>query len=139
MRKVHSAWVCAALVLLILLGPVPAAFAQSAVDQYSEAIPTAGGQKSTHAAVTGGGGGTAGGGTAQIPPKTSAQLHQTKTGDAAEKTARLTAPNKSSSSNSGGSSSDSGMGLVLPLILAASLLGAIAIFIARRRAGAAAG
>jgi hypothetical protein len=119
----------AAVGLLSVLASAPAALAASAVDQYQEGFPTAGGQKPTKDAV-GGDGGTAG--TATIPPQTQAQLGKSKNGSAAEKAARITAPTGPSS---GPSDAGGGLGFLLPLILAGALAGAVAIFVARRRAG----
>jgi hypothetical protein len=129
-----------ALVIAALLASASASFATSAVDQYSEGIPTAGGQKPSHDAardaLRGGGGGRrtgGGGGSAAIPRTAAAQLGKSKQGSAAERAAKITAPDRSSP---GGSTTNGrGMGLILPLILAAILAGAIALFIARRRAG----
>jgi cobalamin biosynthesis Mg chelatase CobN len=138
----------AAIALVALLLAAPAAFAVSAVDQYSESIPTAGGQKPTRdlghgsgsaqgggSAATQAGGGSAG--TATVPAQTRSQLQRTKNGLAAERAARLTAPTRPSASST--DTSSSGMGFLLPLILAASLAVAVAVFLARRRTGPAGG
>ena len=137
----------AAIALVALLLAAPAALAVSAVDQYSESIPTAGGQKPTRDLGHGGGSGQGGGsaptqagpgsaGTATVPPQTRSQLQRTKNGLAAEKAARLTAPTRPSASST---DTSSGMGFLLPLILAASLAVAVAVFLARRRTGPAGG
>src|SRR4051812_782853 len=142
----------AAISLVAVLMIAPAAFAVSAVDQYSEAIPTAGGQKATRDLGKDGGGGAAnqsggeseasqnvGGSapTATVPPQIRSQLEQSKKGAAAEKAAKLTAPSRPSASST--DTGSSGMGFLLPLILAASLAVAVAMFLARRRAGATGG
>ena len=140
-----------AIAVVALLLAAPAAFAVSAVDQYSEAIPTAGGQKPTRDLGKGGGGSAAGqrgGGTtasqggggsvptATVPAQTRSQLERTKKGSAAAKAAKLTAPSAPSASST---NTSSGMGFLLPLILAASLAVAVAVFLARRRTGATGG
>src|SRR5690349_11841529 len=123
----------AAIALVALSLAVPVAIAASAVDQYSEAIPTPGGSKPTRDLSQGGVSGQAGGsaatqagggsaGTATVPPQTRARLQRTKNGVAAEKAARLTAPTRSSASST---DTSSGMGFLLPLILAASLAVAV--------------
>ena len=119
----------AAFALTALLALAPTALAASAVDQYQEGFPTAGGQEPSRDAV-GGSGGTRG--TETIPPQTRAQLNKSKKGSAAEKAAKITAPSRP---GSGPSDAGGGMGFLLPLILVAALAGAVAIFVARRRAG----
>jgi hypothetical protein len=119
-----------AVALTALLVIAPAAMATSAVDQYSEGIPTAGGQKPSHNAVRQEVNGK--GNTATIPPAAVAQLEKSKNGRAAAAAAKITAP--SDSSPGGSPTNGSGLGLLLPLILAATLLAAIAVFLARRRA-----
>jgi hypothetical protein len=121
------------IVSVALLVVAPSTFGASAVDQYSEGIPTAGGQKPTSDAA----GGSAG--TATIPPTARARLDKSSKGSAAEKAAQLTAPTGPHPTGSGDSDSGGegdGMGLLLPLILAATLALGIGIFIARRRLGA---
>lgn len=136
-RRHWSGLLAAGIVLGALLVSAPLAHAGSAVDQYSEGIPTAKGQKPTRDAARGGGGG---GGTPTIPPATQAELGQTEKGRAAEKAAKLTAPDRASTGGGGESTTDEGgLGLLLPLILGATLLTALAIFFGRRRAGAAPG
>jgi hypothetical protein len=125
-RRIGSAAACSALVLLLALAP--AALAASAVDQYSEGIPTASGQKPTRDAAKPGGGGTA-----TIAPATRAQLEKTKQGAAAARAARITAPGRSAPGSA--DAGDAGMGLLLPLILVAALAAAVGILFARRRAG----
>jgi hypothetical protein len=90
----------------------------SAVDQYTEAVPAAGGQQASK-----GGGGTLPGGTAE------ALASQGKDGAGAAAAAKLTAPEPGHP----GGSETSGMGIVLPLVLIAALLAAVAAFVARRR------
>lgn len=119
----------AGIVLLIVLAAAPSALAASAVDQYSEGIPTAGGQKPTRDL----GSGQAGTPTT-IPPQTQATLQRTERGAAADKAAKLTAPSRPSAGSSDTSDSN-GLGLLLPLILAATLIAAVAIFVVRRRPG----
>src|SRR5436190_20678068 len=105
MRRAHRTSIgLAGIVLLIVLVAVPSALAASAVDQYSEGIPTAGGQKSTHDL------GNGGGGPATIPPRTQGALQGTKRGAAVEKAAKLTAPKRSDLSGGSQSGSD-GSGL----------------------------
>lgn len=89
----------------------------SAVDQYIEAFPTAHGPAASPAPL---------GASPGAAPNASAK-------DRAAAVARATAPSRAGS----GGASDSGMGLLLPLIMAASLLGAVALFLARRRHNAA--
>jgi hypothetical protein len=127
----------AALALVLALAIAPSALAASAVDQYSEGIPTAGGQEPTHEAVTEGQG-AAGGGTAAIPRHAQSELQRSKPGSAAEKAAELSAPSRSDSGSVslGGSDAGDGVGLLLPVILVAALITAVAIFLARRRPGA---
>jgi hypothetical protein len=120
----------AAIALVAIVVFAPTAMGASAVDQYTEGIPTASGQKPSLNAVGGDGGG---GGTAAISPQTQAKLQKTKKGSAADKAANITAP---SASESGPSDSD-GMGLLLPLILVAALATAVGVFLGRRRTGAA--
>jgi len=115
--------------LLAVLAFVPTAFAASAVDQYSEGLPTAGGQKSTHDTVA------QGGGTARIAPDTRAQLGKGRKGRAAERAAEISAPRRDDSVGPNTSGTDDGLGLLLPLILAATLVTGIGIFYARRRLG----
>jgi hypothetical protein len=120
------------IVLAALLVAAPSTLGASAVDQYSEGIPTAGGQKPTSAAAGGNPG------TATIPPTTRARLDKTSKGSAAEKAAKLTAPTGPHPTGSGASDTGGdgdGMGLLLPLILAATLALGIGVFIARRRVG----
>jgi hypothetical protein len=118
------------IILVALLVAAPSTFAASAVDQYSEGIPTAGGQKPTSDAVSGSPG------TATIPPATREQLDKTPKGSAAEKAAKITAPTRSQPAGSDNSDTGDGLGLLLPLILAATLAAGIGIFVARRRLGA---
>jgi|tagenome__1003787_1003787.scaffolds.fasta_scaffold20986153_3 hypothetical protein len=131
----------AALIAGAFLVIAPAALAASAVDQYTEGIPTAKGQKSTGGSVHDGGtpnGGGTTGAVAPIGPQTSAELGKTKSGTAAAKAARLTAPSLAGpQSPTAPDSSDTGggMGLLLPLILAATLATAVAIVVGRRRVG----
>jgi hypothetical protein len=113
--------------LVVALGVAPAALAAPAVDQYSEGIPTAGGQKPSQDAVG------AGSGTATIPPRTQSELQRTQKGAATEKAAELTAPSRSGSG--GSSDAGDGLGLLLPLILIATLIAGVGIFVARRRPG----
>jgi hypothetical protein len=131
MRRAPEKLLGAAVIALVAIAvTAPVAMAGSAVDQYTEGIPTAGGQKPSVQAVGGGGGGT---GTVKISPQTQAKLQKTKKGSAAEKAARITAPTASPS----GPSDSGGMGLLLPLILVAALATAVGLFLGRRRTGAA--
>jgi hypothetical protein len=122
--------VCASIALLAL---TPPAFGASAVDQYQEGIPTAGGQQPTRHAVDRAGSTQSG---TRIPAPARAQLERSKKGSAAAKAARITAPN---GSGSGPSDAGGGLGLLLPLILVATLAAAVGVFVARRRARAAPG
>jgi len=117
----------AAISLIGLLWVAPAALAASAIDQYSEALPTAKGENPTRKAVQGGGG------TATIPLQTRSQLESSKIGAAAEKAAKLTAPSRGGSASSDTSDTGDGLGFGLPLVLAATLAAAIGIALARRR------
>jgi hypothetical protein len=116
--------VALALAGLLLMAPV--ALAASAVDQYSEGIPTARGQKPT----TGGAGGA---GTATISPQTSAQLEKSKNGSAAEHAAKLTAPSRSGPAAPDTSDTGDGLGLLLPVILLVTLAVGVGMVVARRR------
>jgi hypothetical protein len=114
-RKTFAITTVAALAVLCALAamaqakPLPS---NSAVDQYVEAIPSAGGNEPSPTAVA----------ASPVTPNTP---------DArAAKLAKVTAP---ASSPPSGESGTSGMGILLPLIIAAALLGAIALFVARRR------
>ncbi len=101
----------------------------SAVDQYSESIPNAGGKRKSD--DKGGGGAPA-----AIPPQTQAQLEgQGADGNGAAKLAQVTGPGNSGDGDSG----SDGLGFILPLILIASLLAAVALYLARRRLGATSG
>jgi hypothetical protein len=117
--------------LLTLLVTASLAHAAPAVDQYSEGIPTATGQKPDRDAAQGGA-------PVTIPPATQAKLSKTKKGVAAGTLAQLTAPNRSKPGAASADGADDGLGLVLPIILAMTLLVALAIFVARRRLGASA-
>jgi hypothetical protein len=135
MRKGTVTWIATAGFLLVaLLWTAPGALAVSALDQYQEGIPTAGGHEPS--ADTQGGGAVRGGRTSTISPATRAQLEKIKKGSATAKLAQATAPSRSASDGSGESDGGSGLGLILPLILGATLLGSLAIFIAHRRRGA---
>jgi hypothetical protein len=131
----------AALIAGAFLVIAPGALAASAVDQYTEGIPTANGQKSTGGSVHDGGtpnSRATNGAVAPIGPQTRAELGKTKSGTAAAKAARLTAPSLAGPQNpTAPDSSDTGggMGLLLPLILAATLATAVAIVVGRRRLG----
>ena len=92
----------------------------AAIDQYTEGIPTAKGQRSENQ------------GGAALPPGTTGSLDSLgKNGAAAAALAKATAP----SPGDGGGSQTSGMGIWLWLILAACLFAALARFYAHRRAG----
>jgi hypothetical protein len=114
---------------VVVLALAPAALAGSAVDQYTEGIPSAGGQKSSNQAVNQSG-------TATISPQTGAQLDKSRKGRAAERAANLTAPSHPGAVGSDSSGSGDGLGIFLPLILAATLVVGIGIFYTRRRLGA---
>ena len=135
MRPAISTPAAIGLALVVVLCTATSALAASAVDQYQEAIPTAGGQKPTGDATTGAG--AVQRGTATIAPGTRAKLDKTKNGAATARAAEITAP--SQSNRGSGSSGDEGLGLILPLILAATLTGAVMIVLARRRHGQASG
>jgi hypothetical protein len=115
-------------IALIALAALPAAAVAaplsggSAVDQYTEGIPQAGGQRpaAKPPANT----------KDEIPPGAAAALQKEgKDGNAAANLARATAP---SGGGSGGTGSDGGMGIFLPLILVATLLIGLAFFLRRR-------
>jgi hypothetical protein len=133
--RFHRAWAIAVVVVVGLLTLAPGAFAGSAVDQYTEGIPTAGGQEPSRDAV----GNPSSGNSAPISSQTRNQLGKSKEGSAAEKAADLTAPARHGNGLSGPSDAGGGLGFLLPLILVAALAAAVAIFIARRRADAAPG
>jgi hypothetical protein len=133
MLRTHSTWFSVAgISLAVVLMTASPAFGGSAVDQYSEGIPTARGQQASQDAVAPGGDRST-----NIPPGTQAELKRSKIGAAAENAARITAPSSqgSSSTSDRETGSDSGLGLLLPLILAATLVGAVAIYLARRHPG----
>jgi hypothetical protein len=111
----------AGLAAAIVLVSAQAALATSAEDQYSEGIPSAGGQKPARDAAERPG-------TATIASATEAQLQKTKKGRAVVKAAAITAPGAGGSSDSG-----DGLGWWLLVILAASLLAAGGIYLGRRR------
>jgi hypothetical protein len=95
--------------------PLPS---HAAVDQYTEGVPTAKGQRSEQ-----GGGGS-------LPPRAAGPLAALgKDGAAAAATARATAP----SPVDGASSQTSGMGIWLWLLLAGCLLAALTFYMNRRR------
>ncbi|MDX6615642.1 MAG: hypothetical protein QOD60_733 [Solirubrobacterales bacterium] len=95
----------------------------AAIDQYTEGVPTAKGQKSEQ-------------GAGALPPGTAQSLDSLgKDGAAAAAVAKVTAP----SPGGGGGSQTSGMGIWLWLILAACLLAALTRYFARWRAGRPAG
>jgi hypothetical protein len=93
----------------------------AAIDQYTEGVPTAKGQKSEQ-------------GAGALPPGTVGPLDSLgKNGVAAAAVAKVTAP-----SPGGEPSQTSGLGIWLWLILAACVIAALTRFYARRRAGRAA-
>jgi hypothetical protein len=105
--------ICAMTAVLVLAGtvqgkPLPD---NAAVNQYVEALPGAAGAEPSSAAVTAG----------------ALQVQGTDRIRAAA-LARATAPDRGATG-----SSSSGMGIALPLIMLASLLAAVALFVARRR------
>jgi hypothetical protein len=129
-------------------GPPPG---NSGADQYTENIPTAGGSQTTG----GGGGAGGGGGGSAVSPGTVRELQgQGSAGKGAAAFAQATAPRgahrgEAASEGGGGtpigdvlkqvtgadSDSGGGMGLVLPIVLGASLLAAVGLLLARRRGG----
>lgn len=135
----------AALVLVPVLCAAPSALAASALDQYTEGLPSAKGQAPTGGGTNGGrpvGGGAQSGEGAALSHSTRSQLGKTRNGSAAAKAADLTASGRSAvSGNVTSDTSDTGdgMGLLLPLILVAALVLAIAIVVGRRRLGPSAG
>jgi hypothetical protein len=127
--KPWRTFILAALVALLALPaaaharPLPSG---SAIDEYSEGVPQASGQSPSTES-----------GNGSLPPGTDAALQaKGKDGAAAAKTAKFTAPIPSGGGDSG--SGSGGLGILLPLILGASLLTAVAIFV-RRRQGATSG
>jgi hypothetical protein len=135
MGRLRTTLLVAGISLVALLAGAPLALAASAVDQYSESIPAAGGQESSQHAA--GGGGAGAGSATTIPPATQAQLEKSREGADAARVAQLTAPTAPGSASSGGggeTGGGGGLGLLFPLILAASLLAALGIVVARRGA-----
>jgi hypothetical protein len=134
----HGRWIRTVLLgstIAALLFTASFAHAAPAIDQYSEGVPTASGQKSDRDVTDRDAAGV--GGTARIPPATRAQLSRSKNGVAAATLAQITAPNRSNPVSSAEHGEDpavggDGLGLLLPLILAVTLLVAIVIFAARR-------
>jgi hypothetical protein len=111
----------------------------SGIDQYTENVPSAGGDKPTAGPGAGGGGGAAGGQTTVLSPGTKSKLDKLgANGKAAARAAEATGPSRGSgqatSDNPPGSD---GFGFLLPLFLVLALLGAAAVYFARtRRSGA---
>jgi hypothetical protein len=149
--------------LAALLAPAAIGYAQdnAAQDEYTENIPGGGGDRPSDNGGSGGGGGSLPPGTAQdfqalgADGQAAAALAET-TGPGGEvgrdrgAGARgVSAGGQPASGGSatgdvvgdlvGGSGEEGGMGVALPLILGASLLGAIAFLIVRRRRGSEAG
>jgi hypothetical protein len=145
MAKFARACVCALILLAaaqpatadakVQCGKAPAPTGNSEVNQYIEGVPGPCGPNQ----VTGGAGNPGGGsGGSVVPAQTRKQLQSKGAdGQAAAALADATAPgNPGSGGVSGVSrSSDKGIGLLLPLILAATLLAGILYFVRRRRAG----
>jgi hypothetical protein len=112
---------CLALAATAQAKPLPN---NSAVDQYTEGIPTATGERSSR---------DRGG---ALPPGTAAPLDSLgKNGAAAAAAAKASAPSRGDA----GTSQASGMGIWLWLILLACLLAAVTRYVARRRTHSAAG
>jgi hypothetical protein len=130
-RIVSIPLVAASLLLLAATAEAQTLQNGAAADQYTEAIPLAGGPRATKDH-----------GDGSLPPRTEAALQQKGAdGSATATLAKVTAPRSGSGSGSGADGSDtgtSGMGFALPLLLGASLLAAIAL-VARRRIGAMSG
>jgi hypothetical protein len=151
--------------LFALLATPATGYAQdnSAQDEYTENVPAGGGDRPSDNA--GGGGSGEGGGS--LPPGTVQDFQALGAdGEAAAALAEATAPGGENGRDratgtrggdgapatgggspigdvvgdvAGGSGDEGGMGVALPLILGASLLGAIALLVARRRGGSEAG
>ena len=124
----------------------------SGIDQYRESVPSVGGNKPTGPKPSGGGNASGTGsasGTGAVPgeaPNTSQSLEKLgPEGQGAAKAAASTAPDSpqgqgsdfASPSPTSGDSDDSGpgMGVILPIILALALAGALTFAVLRRRRG----
>jgi hypothetical protein len=124
----------AALGVIVLLIATSTAWAGSAVDQYSEQIPAAGGERPTQQASASEGSDTAE--KSAISATTQAQMEKSKDGADAARVAKETgpvAPGIAGSDGGGGTGGNGGLGLILPLILVGSLLAAVAVLVVRRR------
>lgn len=149
MRTIISTLIAAALVAGV---PAASALAQgnSAVDEYTETIPGGGGDNAS--------GSDDGGGGSPLPEDVAADFGAAGAeGTDAARVAEATGPDKGNANQSGpndsaggsnadagvpgvvtevlGSDSDSGMGILLPIVLGATLLAAIAFLAARRGGG----
>lgn len=135
----------------------------SGVDQYTENVPGAGGDEPSSQIGSGGGAGSnggGGGGGSRLPPRVAHEFgHAGSDGAAAASLAEATAPdgadaagvdsarggNRSRASSGGGvggivgtgvgaaSTGSYGMGIALPIILAATLVAALGFLLSRRR------
>ena len=152
----RGTWMTAVLVALLLAlpsvaqaqGPPPG---NSALDQYQENVPGAGGNQPSSGA-------NGGGGSALSPSAQQALADQGPAGVAAASVAGATAPKKAAKAGGnegsgsatgtggspinnavdrvvGGGDSGDGMGVALPIILGSSLLGALLLLALRRRGG----
>jgi hypothetical protein len=132
MRKtllIAASLACLALPATSQAKPLPS---NPAVDQYTEGVPSATGQRSS----TGAGAGASGG---ALPPGTAQSLNAAgKDGAAAAAVAAATAPTPAGTGDDGDSQT-SGLGIWLWLILAASLLATVAVYVGRRRTSTPAG
>jgi hypothetical protein len=125
-KTLRAAAPLAAMLVLIAALVIPAVASArplpsgSAIDEYSEGVPQANGQSPSTES-----------GNGAIPPGTDSGLQaKGKAGAAAAAAAKITAPPKAGGADDSGSG---GMGFLLWLLLGASLLTAVAIFLRRRQ------
>ena len=103
----------------------------SGISQYTENVPSAGGDRPTN----GGGGGAAGPTTTVLPPQSKAKLDKLgKNGKAAALAAEASGPSRGSGKATGDNPPGSdGFGFLLPLFLVLTLLAAAGLLFARMR------
>jgi len=117
----------AALLLVLPAGALAVDPGNSGIDEYTEGVPSAGGEKPTS------GTGSGGGGASVVSPQTTEQLAKLGAeGAAAARAAEASSPDAPAGLGEAGGGS-TGTGLLLPAILAMSLLAAVAFLILRRR------
>jgi hypothetical protein len=157
MRRVSCFLVATAALLALAAVPGPAlAQDNSAIDEYTENVPGAGGDRPSRDVD----GGTGGGSGSTLPPSSSEALaSQGAAGAAAADLAQATAPAREAGGSGGGAdgstarersgggvpsvgdvlaevgrgSDSDGLGIVLPIILGSVLVGALLFLLARRR------